>query len=462
MKNKNNKRVALFVGVDKYTDAAIHPLAGAVADARALHEFFSSRRNQFDNAVLMENPTSEAIIDKLDEIQKELSAGDFLLFFFAGHGMDVNGRQQLVCFNSRLRGAFLSNSFDPENIRENHEDLNIAIVLDACRTPLERKRGASTRTADRRDIDYYGGFVARHNGGSGSIGVLCSCDEGKAAGEVAKDGSSHGLFTLGLLDVLSRADAEHRAWLFNQDLADEIGIAMDRLDSGAGGGQRPWIKASGKPSVLFLPSMDTTPLKKWVLGLSQSDAISSEIAGECLKALEGKSDRPGASGIFEAICFFSRWEDARKRGEPPEQTVVAILEALCRTEYRVEKTKHEKQLAKSPKPKASPSILDSEAPLTSRDRELLSDVESRLRAIGDDDVDFSGIARMTQSEAVHAVNAIARKRMRQMCGRVRFNALYTKNERDSWSMMARKGFGSLFESAIYELVLDEKAYSLRK
>lgn len=463
VKNKKNKRAALFVGVDKYTDSAIHPLAGAVADARALHEFFSVRKEQFDVVEFLENPTSDAIFDKLDEMQKNLAAGDFLLFFFAGHGMDVNGRQQLVCGNSRLRGAFLSNSFDPANVRENHEDLNVAIVLDACRTPLERKRGDTARRGERRDIEYYGELVGEHASESGSMCVLCSCDEGKTAGEVTKDGVSHGLFTLGLLDVLAKADDQHRAWYFNQDLAIEIGTAMDSLSlDGAKGGQRPWIKASGTPPMFFLPNIDMAPLKKWVWNLSGREVIPSDIAGECLKALEGKSDRPGASGIFETIRFFSRWEDARKSGESPEQTVAAILEALCRTEYRVESPKHEKQSEKAPRLETSSSSRDLESPLTSRDRELLADVERRLREIDDDDVDFSGIARMTQTEAVEAVNAIARKRMRQKCGRVHYSALYTRNERDSWSMMARKGFASLLESAVYELVRDDKACSDRK
>ncbi len=326
------RRVALFVGVDEYEDSAIHPLAGAVEDARALHEFFSTRENQFDSVALLENPTSDAIIDKMDELYQGLSAGDFLLFFFAGHGMEVRGSQQLVCRNSRLRGNRLLNSFDPESFRENPE-LNIAIVLDACRTPIERNRGASSsesRLAGKRDIGFYESLVASHNCGEGSMNVLCSCDEGMAAGEFSRNGVSHGLFTQGLLNVLKEAEKNLQGRFFNQDFANEIGSAMCKLaGTGADDSQRPWIKASGTPPLFFLPRMDMKPLKALLESLSKGNYLSEDVYGECLKALVGKSEKPGAEGIFETIRFFANWEEERQRENFGKETASTIVKALC-------------------------------------------------------------------------------------------------------------------------------------
>ena len=327
------RRVALFVGVDEYEDSAIHPLAGAVEDARALHEFFDTRKNQFDTVELLENPTSDAIIDKMDELYKGLSAGDFLLFFFAGHGMVVKDSQQLVCRNSRLRGNRLQNSFDPESFRENPE----SIILDACRTPIERNRGASSsesRLADKRDIGFYQKFVASHNCGGGSMNVLCSCDVGKTAGEFSRNGVSHGLFTQGLLNVLKEAEKNRQGRFFNQDFANEIGSAMCKLaGTDENVSQRPWISASGTPPLFFLPGMDMKPLKALLESLSKGDYLSEDVYGECLKALVGKSEKPGAEGIFETIRFFANWEEERQRENFGKETASTIIKALCANSF---------------------------------------------------------------------------------------------------------------------------------
>ena len=106
--------------------------------------------------------------------------------------------------------------------------------------------------------------------------------------------------------------------------------------------------------------------------------------------------------------------------------------------------------------------IKSAKPLSSNDRELLADVNARLQEVDGEDVDILDASYRSQSEAAVALDKIARKRMRQMCGRVRYDSLYSKNERDRWSMNARKGFASAFEAAIYELVRDDKALASRK
>ena len=463
---KKPKRVALFVGVDKYEDSSIHPLAGAVADARALHEFFAKRGNQFDTLALLENPTSDAIIRKMRELCKDLSAGDFFLFYFAGHGMDVKGSQQLVCKNSMLCGSVLNNSFDPYSFQENNE-LDIAIVLDACRTPLECKRGSDVRMAARRDLGFYECLVKSHTNAGGSMNVLCSCDEGKTAGEVSKNGVTHGLFTLGLIDVLSKADDQHRGWLFNQDLALEIGNAMYELAGAAEkGGQRPWIQTSGAPPLLFMPNVDIEPLQEWVSELRKAKIVNGDIAAECLKALEGTSNKPGAKGIFEAIRFFSNWESERNKTDVKRGFVPILLESLCRAETHIEWRERPAHHVSGPQKTGCYSNANQDALLSSCDLEILEDLERRMRecdrrlpprADGLSRGSLNYIGKMSQSEAVVAIDVLARDRMRALCREGSRKPLFTTSQRNAWHKKRDQGLlATDFEGAVYRLVIDDE------
>ena len=52
--------------------------------------------------------------------------------------------------------------------------------------------------------------------------------------------------------------------------------------------------------------------------------------------------------------------------------------------------------------------------------------------------------------------------MRELMPAGCYDSLYSKNERDRWSMNARKGFASAVEAAIYEDVRDDKALASRR
>lgn len=320
------RRVALFVGVDEYADKSIPALSGAVADARSLHAFFSSRPKQFDVAELLENPTSDAVFDKVSSLSSDLGEGDLFMFFFAGHGMDDGGKQKLLCSNTRQGRRSLTNAFELDEVAGN-EKWNVAVVLDACRTKLDGSRGVGERVCSgKRDLEFYDALVKSRAPGDASLTVLFSCDEGKTAGEVK--GKNHGLFTLALLDVLGRADKDGTPWCFDQNLGDEIGRTMRRL-ADSDSGQRPWIKASGTPPLFFLPSMDLKPLVDWTRSLQDSGLLSLDEAAECQKALGATSPSPCAKGLFEAIRFFSQWGESRKSELAPEKTAAVVIKALC-------------------------------------------------------------------------------------------------------------------------------------
>ena len=327
------RRVALFVGVDEYRDSSIPALSGAVADARALHEFFASHEGQLDAAEVLANPTAGDVLDKIGEITGTLTSGDFFLFFFAGHGIVDEKGQNLVCADTRLFKGNLNGGFPLDNVT-GKEKWNMAVILDACRSPLDRVRaiGNMPRKGTSRDIGYYESLVASRRSEDASLSVLCSCDEGMTAGEVGDGGSGiHGLFTLALLDVLNAAAESGRGMFFDQTLGDEIGSRMREIaGSGGNSNQRPWIKASGASPMLYLATMDMGPLYDLIHEFQKGGWISPDVAGECIKAVGGSCADPRVGkGIFEAIRFVSEWDSERLQKEPPCETASAILNALC-------------------------------------------------------------------------------------------------------------------------------------
>jgi hypothetical protein len=83
------KRVALVIGNDRYANLSDQEqLRKAVNDARAVGS--ALKQIGFD-VISGENLGRQAMIDKLGDTAQRLSAGDTMFFFFAGHGVTVDG-----------------------------------------------------------------------------------------------------------------------------------------------------------------------------------------------------------------------------------------------------------------------------------------------------------------------------------------------------------------------------------
>src|SRR5215470_15147819 len=89
-----DKRVALVIGNERYANlSANEQLQKAVNDARAIGG--ALRQIGFD-VISGENLGRQALIDKLDETVRRLSQGDTVVFFFAGHGVAVDGANYVL------------------------------------------------------------------------------------------------------------------------------------------------------------------------------------------------------------------------------------------------------------------------------------------------------------------------------------------------------------------------------
>lgn len=202
------RRVALVIGIDDY--AQIRRLDNAVEDARAVAERLRDPRLGFEVIGPILNPTRDEMIKARDELEQRLRGADVGLLFFAGHAVEVNGRNILLPADMprvetarqvEARGVLLA------DILNEMQDLAPRIIafLDACRdNPLYDATRGGTPT-----VGSLGGLTGRglepiHPPTRGGRFVVFAAQPGAIAfdrlpGDAPK---ANGLFTRYLLRAL--------------------------------------------------------------------------------------------------------------------------------------------------------------------------------------------------------------------------------------------------------------------
>ena len=144
------KRVALIIGMSDYQH--LSSLINPVPDARAIaaelksHGFEVSEYYNLDRADLL---------DALEKFKREATGAEAALVYYAGHGMEVDGKHVLAptdmeieCQNkTALRSVALEQLFDASSPAPQQ-----IVLLDACRTI----RFPNVRRAARQARDFAG------------------------------------------------------------------------------------------------------------------------------------------------------------------------------------------------------------------------------------------------------------------------------------------------------------------
>ncbi len=142
-------KIALIIGNAAYPESQ---LTNPVNDASDISEKLS--RLGFETK-LQTDVTNKAMEEALALFASKLETCDVALFFFAGHGMQIDGKNYLTAidtnFEKEIDAKFSSLQLDKviETMEKGSNKTDI-IILDACRTnPYERKwRGTRfTRTS---------------------------------------------------------------------------------------------------------------------------------------------------------------------------------------------------------------------------------------------------------------------------------------------------------------------------
>ncbi len=146
------KRVALVIGNAKY--AGVKELANPPRDAKLVASAFT--RAGFTDVTLLYNLDQRSMRESLIEFTSKAETADWAVVYFAGHGIEVDGRNYLIPVDARLRNARhvsletvpLSDVMDAAGAARKFR----LIILDACRdNPFRRsmKTAGTTRSVGR-------------------------------------------------------------------------------------------------------------------------------------------------------------------------------------------------------------------------------------------------------------------------------------------------------------------------
>ncbi|MEA3332169.1 MAG: caspase family protein [Pseudomonadota bacterium] len=225
------RRLAVVIGNSKYEKSQLkNPVNDAQAMARLL------RRLDFE-VDLVENGGRRAMVTMINSFGRKLRQADVGLFYYAGHGIQVKGRNYLIPVD-----AVLETEADVEfealdlgrvlgKMDDSHCQLNI-VVLDACRdNPFVRSFRSTSKG------------LALVDAPRGTLLAFAT-----APGSVAADGEgSNGIYTKHLLTNIERSDLSIEE-VFKQV---RIGVVND-----TDGRQTPWESSSLMGSFHFQPGVE--------------------------------------------------------------------------------------------------------------------------------------------------------------------------------------------------------------
>lgn len=213
-----DKRIALVIGNAKYRESTLkNPVNDALAMAEALRAFGFEVIERTD-------VTQKEMNRAITQFGQKLSGGGVGLFYYAGHGMQVRGKNFLVPVDAAIEGeqAVRSESVDLDLVMDQLAFARVGmVILDACRNnPFERSFRSGA-----------GGGLAQVDAPKGVLVAYAT-----APGKVAADGTGkHGLYTSELLRALEEP---------GRRIEDVFKQVRRNVASATGDQQIPWESSS--------------------------------------------------------------------------------------------------------------------------------------------------------------------------------------------------------------------------
>jgi tetratricopeptide (TPR) repeat protein len=250
-------RWALIVGVDEYESKKIERLGGAVGDARAVREALVKYADFPEHqAILLTSdgavkPSTRAILTKLEDIRQATRPDDLLLFFFAGHGVEVDGQRYLLAYDTDISGpgALKATSLaagtlmhELDTIRANHR----VIMVDACRN--DPTKGLRPNLADEA---FESAFTLQPAKEGGVRATFLSTSKGQSAYEWTE--RRRGFFSY-FIEKGIGGEAANRGKVTLTSLIDYLNESVPQaVRQYRNREQTPYTKFEGPPFVLVRP-----------------------------------------------------------------------------------------------------------------------------------------------------------------------------------------------------------------
>src|SRR5271169_4847955 len=197
-----DKRVAFVVGNGAYKNVA--PLPNPAIDAKSMAKVL---RNVGFDVVEGTNLTRDAMTAKLLDFGKKAQGADVALFFYAGHGIAIDGANYLLPVDADLRSEMdvkLGAAINVDlTLEQTMSDAKVKLVfLDACRdNPFAVKIKSNSAT---RSVSVQQG-LAEMKSGEGTLIAFAT-----GPGQTALDGTGGGNspFTRALIDNITQPGVE--------------------------------------------------------------------------------------------------------------------------------------------------------------------------------------------------------------------------------------------------------------
>ena len=290
------KRVALVVGNSAYEH--VLPLENPANDAADMAELLKSLGF---SVVEGYNLTRAGMAERLVEFNDAARDAGVVLFYYAGHGIQVSGRNHLLPVDAELQNevAVSMQTIALDTILGNlaNQDRIAIAFLDACRdNPLARRAVSRSIGAER-------GLAVPETGGGVMIGFAT------APGETAADGDGRNSpFAEALLRHLATPGME-------------ISLTMKRVmadvSMATGGRQRPWVHSDISSEFFMVPDGSRGPAG--VQGPAMAEGRKTAAVDEGARRLQSTAPRTMAFsesfGVFEDqefdLCGYSDFTAAK-------------------------------------------------------------------------------------------------------------------------------------------------------
>jgi len=133
--SKSEQRVALVIGNKDYS--SLNPLKNPVNDARVIKDILLKKKF---NVIYLENASQMEMEESIDKFADKLKSGNGVgLFYYAGHGMEVDGVNYLIPTDARIpskkyvKSKSVSTDIIVTAMEEAKNRINI-LILDSCRS----------------------------------------------------------------------------------------------------------------------------------------------------------------------------------------------------------------------------------------------------------------------------------------------------------------------------------------
>jgi len=359
------KRLALVIGNGKYPTAALkNPANDARAMARTLKEL------GFE-VTLRENTTQRDLAAAIRQFGSSITPGSAALFYFAGHGMQVKGRNYLVPVDAdiQLEDEVPYSTIDVSLVLDKMEVGKSAInlvILDACRNnPFARRFRSSSTGLAQMDAP---------------IGTLIAF--ATAPGSVAQDGAGeNGIYTKHLLENIALPGLPVEQ-MFKRV---RVGVAKETSEA-----QIPWESSSMKGDFAFKEAQASASQDKLIeeavrAAAERAAALTAERMAREQTAMQPQNDR--AKAEQEALAAEreklqrERERLAAERAKAEQEALAAERERLQRERERLaaEKAALHSKAAQSPgtvalaAPMPAPHQPAAASPPTGRNRPQVGD-----------------------------------------------------------------------------------------